>query len=105
MLASAGGTSQTPWSYLNTLEGRQATGITNWLVILDFATSFNTGTDSGFMLLPNDTEAYSFVKAADLTPLASQFQGLSMVVPYYDYYAVMKIIRNKALVRRRTIQA
>lgn len=105
MLTAAGGTSQTTWSYLNTLEGRQATGITNWQVILDFDGSFNSGTAAGFMLTPNDTEAYSFVKAADLTPLATQFQGLSMVVPYYDYFAGLKLIRNKALVRRYSIQA
>lgn len=105
MLTSAGGTSQTTWSYLNSLEGIQATGITNWQVILDFDNSFNSGAAAGFMLLPNDPEAYAFAKAADLTPIATQFQGLSMIVPYYDYYGGMKIIRNKALVRRYSIQA
>lgn len=105
MLTTAGGTSQTTWSYLNTLEGIQATGITQWQVILDFDGSFNSGAAAGFMLLPNDPEAYAFAKAADLTPLAAQFQGLSMIIPYYDYYGGMKIIRNKALVRRYSIQA
>jgi len=105
MLTSSGGTTQSTWAYLNTLEGRQATGITNWQVILGFDSAFNSGTAAGFMLTPNDTEAYSFVKAADLTPLATQFQGLSMVIPYYDYFAGLKLIRNKALVRRYSIQA
>lgn len=105
MLTSAGGTSQTTWNYLNTLDGQIATNITRWAVVLDFDDAFNSGTDSGFMLLPNDSNAYSFVKPQDLTPMPVQFQGLSMVVPYYDYFAGLKLIRNKALVRRRTIQA
>ena len=106
MNTSAGGSNpQTTYDYLTSIQGRRATGVTKIQVILDFDGSFNSGAAAGFMLLPNDPEAYSFVKAADLTPVATQFQGLSMVVPYYDYYAGMKIIRNKALVRRYSIQA
>ena len=106
MNTSAGGSNpQTTWDYLTSIQGRRATGITNWQVILDLDGSFNSGAAAGFMLLPNDTEAYSFVKAADLTPVATQFDGLSMKIPYYDYYGGMKIIRNKALVRRYSIQA
>jgi len=100
-----GGTSQTVWNYLNSADGRLATGVDNYKVILDFDTAFNSGADSGFMLTPNDTEAYSFVKSADLTPLPVQFMGLSMLIPYYDYFGGLKLIRNKALVRRRSIQA
>ncbi len=106
MNTSAGGSNpQTTWDYLTSIQGRRATGITQFQVILDFDGSFNSGAAAGFMLLPNDSEAYSFVKAADLTPVATQFQGLSMIIPYYDYYGGMKIIRNKALVRRYSIQA
>ena len=106
MNTSAGGSNpQTTYDYLTSIQGKRATGVTRIVVILDFDNSFNSGAAAGFMLTPNDTEAYSFVKAADLTPVATQFQGLSMIVPYYDYYGGMKIIRNKALVRRYSIQA
>ncbi len=106
MNTSAGGSNpQTTYDYLTSVQGRRATGVTQLQVILDFDGAFNSSAAAGFMLLPNDTEAYSFVKAAELTPVATQFQGLSMVIPYYDYYAGMKIIRNKALVRRYSIQA
>lgn len=105
MLTSAGGTSQTVWNYLNSFDGMLATAITNYQIVLDFDTAFNSGADSGFMLLPNDVNAYSFAKAKDITAMPVQFQGLSMVIPYYDYFAGLKLIRNKALVRRRSIQA
>ncbi len=106
MNTSAGGSNpQTTYDYLTSIQGRRATGVTRIVVVLDFDGSFNSGAAAGFMLTPNDDEAYSFVKAADLTPIATQFQGLSMLVPYYDYYGGMKIIRNKALVSRYSIQA
>jgi hypothetical protein len=105
MHTAAGGTNQTVWNYLNSADGRLATGITQYIVILEFATSFNSAADSGFMLMPNDNEAYSFVKSADLTPMPVQFMGLSMIIPYYDYFGGLKLIRNKALVKYRTIQA
>jgi hypothetical protein len=106
MNTSAGGSSpQTTWAYLNSPQGRAATGITNYKVALDFDSAFQSDTAAGFMLLPNDPNAYSFVKAAELTPLPVQFQGLSMIIPYYDYFAGLKLIRNKALVRRYSIQA
>jgi len=57
------------------------------------------------MMYPNDMEAFSFVRPLDLTAAPVQFQGLSMIIPYYDYFAGMKLIRNKALKRFRTIQA
>lgn len=104
MLTSAGGTSQTTWDYLQSFNGMNATNITKWAVILDFDDAFS-GSAAGFMLLPNTTEAYSFVKPLDLTPLPVQFLGLSMIIPYYDYFAGLKLIRNKALVRRNGIQA
>jgi hypothetical protein len=104
MLTSAGGTSQTTWDYLQSANGMNATNITRWAVVLDFDDAF-TGSAAGFMLLPNDDAAYSFVKPLDLTPLPVQFLGLSMVIPYYDYFAGLKLIRNKALVRRNGIQA
>jgi len=106
MNTSAGGSNpQTTYDYLTSIQGMRATGVTKIVVILDFAGSFNSGAAAGFMLLPNDDESYSFIKASDLTPVATQFDGLSMKVPYYDYYGGMKIIRNKALVRRYSIQA
>lgn len=104
-VAAGGSHPQTTWDYLTSLGGIEATGITQWQVILDFDNAFNSGAAAGFMLTPNDSEAYSFTKAAELTPIATQFQGLSMIVPYYDYYGGMKLIRNKALVRRYSIQA
>jgi len=105
MLTSSGGTSQTTLNYLTSIDGQIATAVTNIVVVLDFDTAFNSATAAGFMLTPNDSNAYSFVKPLDLTPRPVQFQGLSMIIPYYDYFAGLKLIRNKALVRRYGIQA
>ena len=99
-----GGTNITVWEYLSSPAGMRATGISQYWVVLDFDSGFNNGTDSGFMLLPNSSEAYSFVKPLDLTPMPIQFQNLSMIIPYYDYFGGMKLIRDDALIRRRTIQ-
>lgn len=96
---------QTTLDYLLSDAGKRATAVEKIVVILDFDSAFNGGTDSGFMLTPNDSNAYSFVKPLDLTPKPVQFVGLSMVIPYYDYFGGMKLIRNKACIRRRSIQA
>ena len=105
MHTEAGGTNITVWEYLTSDAGKRATGITSYFTVLDFDTAFNSGTDSGFMLMPNSDQAFSFVKVLDLTPNPVQFQGLSMIVPYYDYFGGLKLIRSKALIRRRSIQA
>lgn len=105
MHTSAGGTNITVWEYLNTEMGRLATGITRYRVIHDFDSMFNSGTVPGVMMVPNDPEAFAFVRPKDLTPLPVQFRGLSMLIPYYDYFGGLKLIRDKALLKRYNVQA
>lgn len=91
-------TYQSVWEYLNTPNGKMATGITHYKVVHDFDSSFNGKTEAGFMLLPQDTAAYSFEKPLGLTSKPVQFTDLIMKVPYYDYFAGLKLIRDKACV-------
>jgi len=95
----------TAWEYLNTTNGKLATGITEYVIVHEFDKAFNSGTDSGFMLLPNSTEAYSFERPLGLTAKPVQFVDLMMKVPYYDYFAGLKLIRDKSIVGYRTIAA
>jgi hypothetical protein len=89
---------ETVWSYLNSPKGKMQTGISEYVIVHKFGSAFQSGTKNGFMVLPNSPDAYSFEKPLDLTPKPVQFRDLKMIVPYYDYFAGMKLIRDDALV-------
>ncbi|MBU2648520.1 DUF2184 domain-containing protein [bacterium] len=105
MHTTAGGTNTTAWAFLNSPEGKLATGVTQYRVIHAFDAMFNSNTVPGIMMVPNDPAAFSFVRPKDLTPMPVQFRGLSMVIPYYDYFGGMKLIRDKALLKRYNVEA
>lgn len=95
----------TVWAYLQTPEGMIETGITNYIVLASLNTAFGSQTTAGFMLLPQSVDAYSFEKPLDLTPKPVQFSDLKMTVPYYDYFAGLKLIRDAALISYKSITA
>ncbi len=98
-----GGTNLSVWAHLHSPDGILETGIDRYVVVHDFDSAFNSGTDAGFMILPNSSDAYSFEKPLDLTAKPVQFKDLIMKVPYYDYFAGLKLIRDGALIGYRTI--
>jgi hypothetical protein len=101
--ASGGDRPYSVWSHLHSSEGMKQTGITKYVIVHAFDDSFANKTSAGFMVLPNSQEVYSFEKPLDLTPKPVQFMDLKMIIPYYDYFAGMKLIRNNACIAYKGI--
>lgn len=103
MFTGAGASNQTVLDYIQSPEGISRLGIMQIIVVPQLGGKFNSGTEDGFILYVNDSDVLQFAKPLDLTPLPVQFNGLSISIPYYDYYGGMILYLKAGAVRFNSI--